>query len=385
MTSKSDLYFYSELVEYRQSINKLLKKETLFFDTPGDWHVVITDIKDSTKAIESGKHEVVNLIATGSIIAVLNIAHEAKTSIPFFFGGDGATLIIPPQILEESLNALREHQLNSFENFDLYLRVGSMPVSKVYENGYRLRIAKAKMNDYLSIPIILGAGLQYAESVIKGEEDSYKNPELLKKVLNLEGMECRWDRIKPPDVQHEIVSLLINSVKRDDQAPVYRNILDKIEDIYGTHKKRSPISISGLSLNATLDRINSEMKVKQGSKSLTFILKRLFSTLVGKFYLQFNEEGRQYLNNLVELTDTLVLDGRINTVISGLNTQHNQLEEFLTELEKSGEIMFGMFRSKDSIMSCYVRDRKDQHIHFVDGGDGGYTKAAGVLKKKFKN
>lgn len=385
MTSKSDLFFYSELVEYRQSISKVLKKETLFSDTPDDWHVVITDIKDSTKAIESGKHEAVNLIATGSIIAVLNIAHEAKTSIPFFFGGDGATLIIPPQILEESLNALKEHQVNSFKNFDLFLRVGSMPVSKVYENGYRLKIAKAKMNDYLSIPIILGAGLQYAESVIKGEENAYKNPELLKKVLNLEGMECRWDRIKPPEEQHEIVCLLVNSVSRDDQAPVYKNILEKIEDIYGSHKKRSPISISGLSLNATLDRINSEMKVKQGSRSLSFLFKRLFSTLVGKFYLQFNEEGKQYLNNLVEMTDTLVLDGRINTVISGLSKQHNELEEFLTRLENSGEITFGMYRSKDSIMSCYVRDRKDQHIHFVDGGDGGYTKAAGVLKKKFKN
>ncbi len=85
------------------------------------------------------------------------------------------------------------------------------------------------------------------------------------------------------------------------------------------------------------------------------------------------------------MTDTLVLDGRINTVISGLSKQHNELEEFLTGLENSGEITFGMYRSKDSIMSCYVRDRKDQHIHFVDGGDGGYTKAAGVLKKKFKN
>jgi hypothetical protein len=77
------------------------------------------------------------------------------------------------------------------------------------------------------------------------------------------------------------------------------------------------------------------------------------------------------------------LDGRINTVISGLNKQHNILEEFLEEMERSGEISFGMHRSKESIMSCYVRDRKDQHIHFVDGGDGGYTKAAGLLKSKF--
>jgi hypothetical protein len=33
-------------------------------------------------------------------------------------------------------------------------------------------------------------------------------------------------------------------------------------------------------------------------------------------------------------------------------------------------------------MSCYVRDRRDEHIHFIDGIGGGYTMAATVLKKK---
>jgi hypothetical protein len=383
MSAKKNLQFYSNLTEYRQSISKLLQKESLFADIPSDWHVVLTDIKSSTKAIEAGQHEVVNLIATGSIIAVLNIAHKSGITIPFFFGGDGATLIIPSEILGDCLNALNEHQQNSFENFDLFLRVGNMPVSEVYEKGFRLKIAKAKMNEFLSIPVILGGGLHYVESVIKGDKIDYKNLELLKNVLNLEGMECRWDRIKPPEDQHEILCLLVNSVNRDDQADVYRKILEKIEEIYGPHKKRSPISIAGLSLNATLDRINSEMKVKTGKRSVKFFMKRMLATLIGKFYLKFNKEGKQYLNTLIELTDTLVLDGRINTVISGLNKQHNILEEFLEEMERSGEISFGMHRSKESIMSCYVRDRKDQHIHFVDGGDGGYTKAAGLLKSKF--
>ena len=141
--------------------------------------------------------------------------------------------------------------------------------------------------------------------------------------------------------------------------------------------------MAGLRLNATLDRINFEMKVKTGTSNIRFFLKRMLATLIGKFYIKFDEEGKRYLNNLVDLTDTLVLDGRINTVISGLNKQHNELEVFLTDMESSGLINFGMHRSKESIMSCYVRDRKDQHIHFVDGGDGGYTKAAGVLKTKF--
>jgi hypothetical protein len=33
-------------------------------------------------------------------------------------------------------------------------------------------------------------------------------------------------------------------------------------------------------------------------------------------------------------------------------------------------------------MSCYVRDWDDGHIHFVDGSEGGYTKAAKLIKAK---
>ncbi|MFY0683863.1 MAG: DUF3095 domain-containing protein [Balneola sp.] len=377
--------FYTKLTEQKQSISKLLLREEVFAKIPDDWYVVLTDIKDSTTSINSGKHEVINLIATGSIIAVLNIAHEAKITVPFFFGGDGATMVIPSKILDECLNALNEHQINSYNNFDLFLRVGNVSVADIYKQGYKLNIAKAKINEHLSIPIILGGGLHYAEKIIKGTKNIYDSPELIKKSLNLTGMECRWDKIKPPEEQHEILCLLVNSRDRDNQAVVYKKVLDKIEQIYGSHKKRSPISLAGLKLNAAMERINSEMKVKHGNRNFKFMLKRTFSTAVGKFYLRFNKEGQNYLNTLIKLTDTLVLDGRINTVISGMSHQHNEFQDFLKDMESEGEINFGTHRSKESIMSCYVRDRKDQHIHFVDGGDGGYTKAAGVMKNKFNN
>lgn len=35
-------------------------------------------------------------------------------------------------------------------------------------------------------------------------------------------------------------------------------------------------------------------------------------------------------------------------------------------------------------MSCYIEDRKEKHIHFVDGTEGGYTSAARMFKEKQK-
>jgi hypothetical protein len=58
------------------------------------------------------------------------------------------------------------------------------------------------------------------------------------------------------------------------------------------------------------------------------------------------------------------------------------LETALDKLERDGDISYGLYVSKESVMSCYVRSMNEDHIHFVDGAEGGYTKAAGMLKRK---
>ena len=126
--------FYSDLPLHRIPVNQVLADESLFYKVPSDWHVIITDIKGSTIAVQSGLQQLVNLIATGSIIAALNIGKEEGILIPFFFGGDGATLLVPSSILEITMQALREHSINASNNYNLDLRVGQVPVHAVYEN-----------------------------------------------------------------------------------------------------------------------------------------------------------------------------------------------------------------------------------------------------------
>ena len=72
----------------------------------------------------------------------------------------------------------------------------------------------------------------------------------------------------------------------------------------------------------------------------------------------------------------------MNMVISGTSQKRSQLVQSLDEMENAKEIIYGIFVSDQSVISCYVRDRNAQHIHFIDGGNGGYTKAAILLKKK---
>ena len=47
-------------------------------------------MRDSTRAIAEGRYKDVNMIGAACINAVLNISR--KKSVPYVFGGDGATL-----------------------------------------------------------------------------------------------------------------------------------------------------------------------------------------------------------------------------------------------------------------------------------------------------
>lgn len=381
MTTGSNDMFYSRLPVNEIPLGELLMEEHLFYSIPSSWHVLITDVKKSTVAVANGLHETVNLVATGCIVAVLNIAYKSDLTVPFFFGGDGATFIIPPAILEASKKALLLHQENTQKNFNLDLRVGHVPVEDIYAAGRALKVTKLKTSQLFAIPVMLGDGLAHAEKIIKAEDYILPPASSGEDELDMTGMECRWDKIKPPATYDEVVSLLVVARDNDNQAAAFRKVVEKLDSIYGGYETRKPITESQLKLKATVQKISREMKVKLGGYRPLYLFQKLLATTLGTIYFR-TRTGKTYLKQLVQLSDTLVIDGRINTVISGTSSQRQALEAALDELERTGDIWYGLFVSKESVLSCYVRNMNEKHIHFVDGSDGGYTKAATMLKRK---
>ena len=375
--------FYSRLPVNEIPLSELLAEDHLFFRIPDNWQVIITDVKKSTEAVAAGLHETVNLVATGSIVAVLNIAYKADITIPFFFGGDGATFIIPPSIVEACKKALLLHQDNTEKSFNLHLRVGLVPVQDIYNAGHELKVTKLKTSQLFAIPVMLGNGLSHAEKIIKSEDFNMPAMALPEEDLDMTGMECRWDKIKPPATNDEVVSLLVVARDKISQANAFQKVVKELDRIYGDPDTRKPITVSQLKLKATVAKISREMKAKLGGYKPLYLVQKLLTTLLGRVYFK-TKTGKNYLQQLVQLSDTLVIDGRINTVISGTTAQRQELKEALDQLEQSGLIWYGLFVSKESVLSCYVRNMNDKHIHFVDGSDGGYTRAAGVLKQKLR-
>jgi len=373
--------FYTNLPVNEMPLSELLAKEDLFYEIPESWHVVITDVKDSTNAIVQGLHETVNLIATGSIVAVLNIARKANLTIPFFFGGDGATFLVPQSILDCTMTALLLHQKNTSKSFNLHLRVGQVPVDEIYHQHHSLRISKLKTSQLHTINVLLGDGLMYAEEKIKRNDFMFVMARETNQELDLSGMQCRWHRILPPANHSEVISLLAIPQEGAKQSIVLKKVIDCIDTIYGEPKARIPIRATNLKLKATLKRIGFEMQVRMGGFKLIYLLSNWIKTRLGQVYFK-TKKGKVYLNHLIDMLDTLIVDGRISTVISGTQEQRKLLRHALDELEREGEIYYGIHVSKQSVMSCYVRNLNKSHIHFVDGAEGGYTKAARMIKRK---
>lgn len=377
--------FYADLAVQRMPLGDLLVNEKLFSEIPEDWHVIITDIKNSTQAVFGGKHETINLIATGSIVLVLNIAFNMNVTVPFFFGGDGATCIVPPVIHKKVMHALGLYKINTRQNFNLELRTGTIPVAEIYAKEHHLHITKYRSGEIFSIPVILGNGLNYAEKVIKGDDYMFAGTAATdsEDELDLTGMQCRWDQIAPPDEKEEVVSLLVVASNGAMQSIAFKQVMDAIDRIYGLPQKRQPISINKLKFRTSFNNLGVEMRASLGRVKWLQLVKNWLVNLYGKIYFN-TQSGENYLKSLVENSDTLVIDGKINTVISGTVKQRRALVKILDKLEKEAKIIYGLHISKASVMSCYVRDLKDDHIHFVDGAEGGYTQAAKMLKAKLK-
>jgi hypothetical protein len=376
--------FYQNLNKYYGSIHEVMSRKRDYEDVPDSWNIIVTDVENSTQAVKNGDQQMVHLAATGSIVACLNIAREQDMEIPFFFGGDGATLLIPDTILKSCLFALRLHQERCELSFDFHLRVGYRKVGAMYKKGAVLKILKYKRNDLHIMPIIIGNALQMAEREIKNFPDQDDSVEAMAYNLNLEGMECKWDKIKPPRDQQEVLSLIITAQKVDEQFELYSNILEQIELIYGDDTKRHPVTAKRLKMVNHLSRIKKEVKMKYKKVTGKEVTVSWIRALFGKFFVKHSSTGKSYVQDMIQLTETLLIDGAINTVITGTVKQRKQLLTYLDELEAAGSINYGYYSSKTSVLSCFVTAIDDYHVHFLDGEDGGYTQASKILKAKLR-
>jgi hypothetical protein len=360
--------FYSEQLPIKNF--KQVTDFTLYSHCPEDWLIVLTDIRGSTKAIEAGRYRDVNLMGAAAIVAVQNALGERE--IPLTFGGDGATLLIPPEhrrAVEEELLALKNH---CRKQFDLELRLGIIAVKEIYAKGAVLMVGKFEVAPGNYISLFHGDGFSLAENILKADGTH----ELIgenSRPPKLDNLTCRWAPF--PSRNGEIAAVLIAARDHTSARLVYEEILSKLE-LFIIKSHFNPIRLEGMKSRSFFDKLKYENKLHRNIPPIKRFFHFLWETLLIKLTNRYSEE-------IPGNSDYKKLDGIIKMVIDCSSEEKHLLIKTLEEYKNKGTVFYGLHFSAAAVMTCVVHQaQENQHIHFVDGGDGGYALAAKMLKKQ---
>ncbi len=363
-----------------------------FRPAPPDWHVVIADVVNSTAAIKSGEYKNVNVLGAMTIIGLLNAA--GKTQFPFVFGGDGASILIPPSLLPAARQVLHAAKNRAKEHFNLSLRVGIVPVERVAADGFSIGVAKLIVSEFFDQAVFSGGGLSRAEQLVKRSPDgrSYELPDDPTVTdADFSGLECRWNPVRSE--KGEIVSLLIHANGGSDHAKneLYREAVAKIESIFGESAGYRPATETTLVLTSDKKDMRAELHAKHGHRPawiqwlclrLFLFQNRLGTVFFGKPMRFAGVDWRNYKKILIQNTDHQKFDDMIRMVISCSTTDRQRFEQYLREQHSMGRLNYGLHITDSALLTCLVFDRLNRHFHFVDGSNGGYALAARAMKEQ---
>ena len=382
--------FYHEL-PIKNSFNDVSQAEN-FVPVPEGWHIIISDVVDSTGAIERGNYKEVNIAGASTLIAILNITGELE--IPFIFGGDGATLLIPDILMAQVRPVLQSTKNMVNSAFALELRIGVVPVEKVREAGWEVEVTKIRLSNRFSLAGFSGGGLRYAEQLIKDTDAGISfrlesNPNLHQ--ANFKGLECRWNPVRSK--RGEILSLLIVATSNDSQrnSQVYGEILDTLSEIFGSEGEEHPVSKENLHLNLSNSGLMPEYLVKNYRGGAARKVIRMFTmrleSKIAKWFMDTRykipfSKLRRYKGDLIYNSDYKKFDEMIRMVISSDSIQREKLKEYLEKRYQKGELAYGLHQTDEAMMTCLIFERHGGHLHFIDGANGGYAQAAVRLKDR---
>lgn len=362
-----------------------LADDHAYAPVPDDWTVVLTDVVGSTEAVRAGRYRDVNYVGAASIAAVLNASGRAD--LPFVFGGDGATLVVPPAHLGAGLAALAALQAHAADRLGLGLRVGAVPLADIRGAGHEIAVARYRASANYAQALFRGTGMAWAERQVKNpatadryashadppadEDDPYA------------GLECRWQDVRSPG--GETVSLLVEAVG-DDPAATYREVLRAVGEIYHGDKAH-PVALDRLQLATSPAKLTPEAKLRHPGRRWREQTRLWGLNLVGRVLIGLGLETSEtdwarYPSLFRAATDYRKFDGVLRMVLAGEPAERQRLESVLERTYGEGRLAYGLHVSDRAVLTCLVYKRMGQQVHFVDGAGGGYTNAAVGFKRR---
>ena len=356
---------------------------------PDDWLVIATDIRGSTSAIENGRYKSVNMAGASAIAAILNDFPEID--IPFVFGGDGVTIVMPDVGIDHVMGLLKYCKEAVKSSFGLELAAGCRHMRDLRADGKEIKIGKYELSENVNQAIFWGDGVDYIEEIIKQPENDLDSVPLIEG--DFSGLECRWNEI--PAEKDEVLSIIIKATIENDEerSKTYKSCFEMIERIYGNESSYAPLKEESMSLAIKPKLLRGEATIRSYQATLMnkllYYLKLYYMQLAGWYLMKRkistkNTDWGEYKTDFVKNADFRKFSDGLKLVISGTVDQRKKLRSFLENQRQKGKLVYGTHSSPASMTTCFVTDYHKKHVHFIDGTDGGYASASVELKQQMK-
>ncbi|WFU92202.1 DUF3095 domain-containing protein (plasmid) [Rhizobium sp. CC1099] len=357
--------------------------ESNYRPLPDGWWLAVADIVGSTSAIAEGKYKSVNMAGASVISALMNGLDERD--LPFVFGGDGALAAVPGTLSAKAREALAAVKTWVAEELGLELRAALIPVADIRAKGHDIRLARFKASEVVSYAMFSGGGASWAEAEMKaGHYRIEAAPSGIRP--DLTGLSCRWSPIVS---RHgAIVSIIAVPSKRVSSPEFQALIADIVALAEGEDRGGHPVPKEGpeprLSMRGVT--IESRASASRGRRLLiwpfiavqSLILFACFRLGINFGPFNFKQSTRDLASN----SDYRKFDDGLKMTIDIDLDRLRRIEERLAVGAAAGICRYGLHQQDSALMTCIASSPMSRdHMHFIDGGAGGYAMAAQNLSK----
>jgi hypothetical protein len=347
---------------------------------PGDWSVGVADVVQSTKAIAEKRYKAVNMAGAAVIASVTNALGDRE--FPFVFGGDGASFAVAPRDRELAQDALAATAAWADGELGLTLRVALVPVADIRAAGVDVRVARYAPSANLSYAMFSGGGLAWADGAVK-RGDFAVTPAPPGTWPDLTGLSCRFQEFRA--TRGVILSVLILPAAGADPAAFRALIEDILARVERSPDAGRPVPAGAPEMRWPPQGVDLEARAAPGDRRLrrvTVLAQTLLYFLIMRFGIRVGGfVPANYLRQVLENTDFRKFDDGLRMILDCTPELADTLDRRLAAA--SGIAIYGLHRQESAMMTCFTPSpTRSDHVHFVDGAQGGYAAAATALKTR---
>jgi hypothetical protein len=349
-----------------------------YTDIPKNWCVAVSDVKFSTRHIEYGDVRAVNISGAMIIAALSN--HFSDMDLPFQFTGDGSIVAFPSSLKPDAEKIIMGCRQLANKAFRLELRAGVLDLSDDEFSGDAFKVAKFRLSPSVHHAAFAGNGFQKLDELIREQNPLLADLSPKKSIKpDLSGLECRWNAF-PAD--KKAVCLIVTSRKG---SAVYDDVLADIATRFGDESRLAPVRLESMKLSLNPKHLLREIRAQNpdsGFSGRVLSLIKLYALqIIGSILMRFGiktsaTDWGSYKPDFIRNSDYRKFNNGLRLIF---NAPENEIAPFKDDLEKryqDEEIIYGMSISNAAITTCYVKNYQKNHIHFIDGEEGGYTRAS---------